>query len=121
CRRDRGISVSAYNRGCMWHVSAGGRRGDALGCSVGLGRFAADELEAAQMRVAELEAENARLRVVNRLGRAPSEAGGVAFGCAGAFRIGLQSGVHVACIGPLSALYRPSYVICLSSADLREM
>src|SRR5262249_3886214 len=34
--------------------------------------------------------------------------GGVAFGCAGAFRIGLQSGVHVACIGPLSALYRPS-------------
>src|SRR5262249_11838368 len=38
--------------------------------------------------------------VVNRLGRAPSEAGGVAFGCAGAFRIGLQSGVHVACIGP---------------------
>src|SRR5262245_15575067 len=39
-------------------------------------------------------------RVVNRLGRAPSEAGGVAFGCAGAFRIGLQSGVHVACIGP---------------------
>src|SRR5262249_61588867 len=25
----------------------------------------------------------------------------VAFGCAGAFRIGLQSRVHVACIGPL--------------------
>src|SRR5262249_56188953 len=35
------------------------------------------------------------------LGLAPSEAGGVAFGCAGAFRIGLQSRVHVACIGPL--------------------
>src|SRR5262249_18336659 len=33
---------------------------------------------------------------------------GVAFGCAGAFRIGLQSGVHVACIGPPSALYRAS-------------
>src|SRR5262245_18649389 len=33
---------------------------------------------------------------------------GVAFGCAGAFRIGLQSGGYVACIGPLSALYRPS-------------
>jgi len=36
------------------------------------------------------------------------EAGRVAFGCAGAFRIGQQSGVHVACIGPPSALYRPS-------------
>ena len=28
--------------------------------------------------------------------------------CAGAFRIGLQSGVHVASIGYLSTLYRPS-------------
>src|SRR5262249_43096892 len=48
-----------------------------------------------------------------------AEAGGVAFGCAGAFRIGLQSGVHVACIGPPSALYRPSnglgfFLICES-------
>src|SRR6516165_2930683 len=55
-------------------------------------------------RVVLLGRLDRQTRVVNRLGRAPSEAGGVAFGCAGAFRIGLQSGVHVACIGPLSAV-----------------
>src|SRR6516162_7117418 len=47
-------------------------------------------------RVVLLGRRDRQTRVVNRLGRAPSEAGGVAFGCAGAFRIGLQSGVHVA-------------------------
>src|SRR5262245_26405451 len=51
-------------------------------------------------RVVLLGRRERQTRVVNRLGRAPSEAEGVAFGCAGAFRIGLQSGVHVACIGP---------------------
>src|SRR5262245_28390568 len=53
-------------------------------------------------RVVLLGRRERQTRVVNRLGRAPSEAGGVAFGCAGAFRIGLQSGVHVACIGHLT-------------------
>src|SRR5262249_26131190 len=53
-------------------------------------------------RVVLLGRRDRQTRVVNRLGRAPSEAGGVAFGCAGTFRIGLQSG----CMWHVSARIR---------------
>src|SRR5262249_23629348 len=64
-------------------------------------------------------------RVVNRLGRAPSEAGGVAFGCAGAFpyrpTIGGACGMYRPPIGPVSAIERA--IVCmrmLGLADLRQ-
>src|SRR5215472_17015119 len=65
-------------------------------------------------------------RVVNRLGRAPSEAGGVAFACAGAFRISLQSrctwhvsAPHRPCIGHRTgySLHENARISGLASAD----
>src|SRR5215831_4764056 len=64
-------------------------------------------------------------RVLAASMRAPSEAGGVAFGCAGAFRIGLQSGgacgMYRPSIGPVSAIERA--IVCMRMpglADLRQ-